>query len=301
MLSLWFFLPVAALLVGFGLYFGALQVMRAQVRKSRTGTRKQEDSSAMIGLPLLDKIDRVNQEMKAHRLCVFIQPILLVAITLTYRQFNSRIDSQFLVTSLVACGIVFFFCLWNLIRQSRERKGLQLSYDAEVEVGQALDNLDSQGHHVFHGFAADDLNIDHIVVGAKGVFVVETKAVAKPGDKASIDATTVTYNGHVLFFPKWADEETVPHTVNQTDLFSSWLGDATGEPISARAIVAIPGWLVKRTTSEGVSVVNPDQFPSLFEHIKARPLTAGQIERIVEQIQRVRQAISLDKKVINNQ
>ena len=281
MLNLWFALPVAALLAGLGLHFGLLRGMRAQYRKKRLGLQSDDDSATAPGRSLLEKIDRVTLDLKAHRLCVFVQPLLLAALVMAHRKFNPGLDLQFLITSTVACGIVFVYCLWNLIRGSRARKRYQLSYDADVQVGHALRDLESLGYHVFHGQTADTFNIDHVVVGPKGVFTVETSA----GPKGGTANAPVTYNGHVLFFPKSTDEETVPHAVKQADLLSQWLGENTGEPVSARAIVAIPGWLVKRTTSEGVPVVNPSQFPSLFEHIKSRPLTQTQIDRIVGQLQ----------------
>lgn len=284
MLNLWFLLPVAVLLAGLGLHFGVLRAMRGQHRKKRAGLPAGDDSATAPGRLLLEKIDRVAIEIKAHRLCVFVQPLLLLALVIVYRKFNPRLDLQFIVTSIVACGIVFFYCLWNWVRESQARTRYRLSYDADVEVGHALEDLAARGYHVFHGQAQDNFNIDHVVVGTKGIFTVETRAGFKTGAKGRTADATVTYNGHVLFFPKWTDEETVPHAIDLADRLSKWLGEATGEPVSARAIVAIPGWLVKRTTSEGVPVVNPSQFPSLFEHINSRPLTQTQIDRIVAQL-----------------
>lgn len=289
MLNLWFLLPVAALLTGLGLHFGVLRAMRGQHRRKQISQPPGDDSASAPGRSLLEQIDRVTIEIKAHRICIFVQPLVLLALVVLYRKFNPGLDLQFTVTSIVACGIVFFFCLWNMIRGSQVRKRYRLSYDADVEVGLALNDLTSQGYHVFHGQAQDNFNIDHIVVGPKGVFTVETRAGSKTSASGRTEDATVTYNGHVLFFPKWTDEETVPHAVDQADLLSKWIGDVTGEPVSARAIVAIPGWLVKRTTSEGVPVVNPSQFPSLFEHIKPRPLTQAQIESIVDPLQRKRE------------
>jgi hypothetical protein len=66
---------------------------------------------------------------------------------------------------------------------------------------------------------------------------------------------------------------------------SNWISSAIGEPVAARAIVALPGWFVKRTSADGISVVNPKQFPSLFKHIKPRTLTDEMIRRMVHQIE----------------
>jgi len=285
LLNLWFALPVAALLGGLCLHFGLLRGVRGHYRKKQFSLISDDDSETAAGRGLLEKIDRVRIDLKAHRICTAVQPVLLLALVALYQKFNSRIDLQFLITSSVACGIVFFFCLWHLIKGRQALARCRLSYNAQVDVGRTLDNLFSRGYFVFHGFAADSFDIDHVVVGPKGVFAVETKALAKPASKHRNFDVPVTYNGHVLFFPKGTDEETVPRAESRAELLSNWLSDVTGNPISARAVVAIPGWLVKRTTSEGVPVVNPNQFSSLFEHIQSRPLSEAQIGQIVNQLE----------------
>jgi hypothetical protein len=199
-----------------------------------------------------------------------------------YYRYHSRLDLQFLATSSAACGLVFLYCVWKLVENMRRHKGLRLEYEAEVEVGQALDQLVARGYRVFHGIKQDALDIDHLLVGPKGVFTIETKGQPRPSQKSGTEAATVTYNGHTLFFPRRTDEQTVANAVQQAEQLSEWLGSEAGEAISARAVIVIPGWFVKRTTSDGAPVVNPDQFKSLFEHIAPRSLSEAQVNRIAE-------------------
>ena len=179
MLNLWFGLPIAALLVGIGLHFGLLRFARAQYKRKAIGSLSDEDSPPAPGRRLIERIERVRVETKAHWFSILALPVLLIGILLTYHRFNTRIDFQFLITSVVACGIVFCFCLWHLIQKSLERKRLQSTYDADVEVGQALQNLAEKGYHVFHGLATDNFEADHVIVGPKGVFLVKTKAASQ--------------------------------------------------------------------------------------------------------------------------
>ena len=79
-------------------------------------------------------------------------------------------------------------------------------------------------------------------------------------------------------------DRAIDQAENQASWLSNWLGQAIGEPIAARAIVALPGGFVKRTSSEGISVANPKQFSSLFEHIKPRPLSESMLTRINHQL-----------------
>ncbi len=282
MSSGWFVLPGAVLCAGFGVLLWVLRGLRARHRQRQPAGRPGDDFSKAPGESLLLEIDRVNTELNAHRVCLVAQPLLWVAVVVVYRIFVPSLHFQFLMTSLAAGAVVVFYCLWHLARGLRRRRRLKLNYEGEVAVGRALEQLIPQSYHVFHDFPADGFNIDHVLVGPKGVFAVETQTRSKPGDRT--DDATVSYNGHALFFPDGADENTVGRTERHAEWLSNWLGSTAGETVAARGIVAVPGWFVKRTTSEGLPVVNPKQFASLFEHIKPRPLDAGQISRIVHEL-----------------
>lgn len=141
------------------------------------------------------------------------------------------------------------------------------------------------GYYVYHDFFADKFNIDHIVVGKKGVFAIETKAKSKPNTDERQKDATVEYNGRALLFPKWTDTETIVQAERQASWLSKWLGSAVGEPLAVKAVAALPGWFVKRTSSDGIPVVNPKQFTSLFKNIRQRDLSEEKIKRIVHQLE----------------
>ena len=162
---------------------------------------------------------------------------------------------------------------------------LRLSYDGETAVGQELNRLMLEGNYVYHDFPADNFNIDHIVVGRSGIFAVETHARSKPSNGNRREDATVEYNGKMLNFPDRDDFKIIEQAEEQASWLSKWISSAIGEEVAARAIVALPGWFVKRTSADGISVVNPRQFPSLFKHIKPRTLTDDTISRIVEQLE----------------
>jgi len=160
-----------------------------------------------------------------------------------------------------------------------------LGYDGEVAVGQELNQLLRDGYFVYHDFPADRFNIDHIAVGRKGIFAIETKARSKPASNQRQTAATVEYNGRMLQFPKHTDTQIVEQAKRRAKWLSTLISSAIGEDVAARAIVALPGWFVKRTSPDGIPVVNPRQFTSLFEHIGPRELSDKMIRRIVFQIE----------------
>jgi len=124
-----------------------------------------------------------------------------------------------------------------------------------------------------------------VVVGKKGVFALETTTRPKPARAGGVEPATVAYNGHVLFFPRATDDHTVARAEKRAEWLSEWLGRATGEKVAVRAVVAVPGWVIKRTTPAGIPVVNPKQIASLFAHIQPRPLTDAQIEGIAHRLE----------------
>jgi hypothetical protein len=181
--------------------------------------------------------------------------------------------------------ILILFSLYKMSKYLGLRRRLRLGYDGEVAVGQNLTQLYKEGYLVYHDFPADNFNIDHIVIGSKGVFAIETKARSKPTSKNRLEDATVEYNGRVLQFPKGRDSDTIEQTNRQADWLATWLSNAVGEPVVVRGIVALPGWYVKRTSAEGIPVVNPKQFASLFEYIQPRFLSEETIKRVVHQIE----------------
>jgi hypothetical protein len=177
------------------------------------------------------------------------------------------------------------YTLLRMIRFIGERRKLRLGYDAELAVGQELTRLMGQGYGVYHDLRGEAFNIDHVVVGEKGLFAVETKGRSNPTSGNGRADATVEYNGKVLYFPHGKDLATVEQAERQAKWLSKWMSSAVGEPVLARAVVALPGWYVKRTSADGIPVVNPKQFASLFQHIQPRPISAETVRRILHQLE----------------
>ena len=190
-----------------------------------------------------------------------------------------------IIYSVILTGYILALHFLRTFYRLKKRRIIRLGYESDIIVGQELNQLVSDGNYVYHDFPADEFNIDHIVVGRSGIFVVETKGRSKPRPHNRQQDATVEYNGKVLNFPDGDDFQIIEQAEQQASWLSNWISSAIGEPVAARAIVALPGWFVKRTSPDGISVVNPKQFPSLFKHIKPRTLTDEMIRRMVHQIE----------------
>jgi Nuclease-related domain len=232
------------------------------------------------------KIDDLNGKIGRQAAMLMALPLCLASIYLSHRYLYKTEINPILVQIVMLAGAgLGVYLLVKTLKLIRERRMVRLGYEGAIAVGRELDRLVLEGNHVYHDFPAEDANIDHIVVGPSGIFAVATGARSKPAAAKHIDGATVEYNGKILMFPNGDDYNTIAQAERQASWISEWISRAVGQQVAARAIVALPGWFVKRTSPDGISVVNPNQFPSLFRHIKPRFLTDEMITEITAQIE----------------
>jgi hypothetical protein len=130
-------------------------------------------------------------------------PLAIYSVHFSISYFAAVEEDHLRLIVSVAAGLgIFVYSTYKVIKLRKERKKMRFGYEGELVVGQELDQLMHDGFHVYHGFPADKFNIDHILVGPKGVFAVETKARSKPNKKKRVEDATVEYDGRMLYFPK---------------------------------------------------------------------------------------------------
>jgi hypothetical protein len=238
------------------------------------------------GQSLIKKIDNLNQDIGLNMaLCISV-PLVLYASYVSHLHFYQDASGALSISLLGGIGTAATIkYLIKTRKLLKHRRLIQLEYESTIVIGQELNRLVLEGYHIYHEIPADRFNIDHLVVGRSGIFAVKTSARPnyKPGN--DLQAATVEYNGKMLNFPDGDNYKIIEQAERQALWLSEWIGEATGEPVAARAIVALPGWIVKRTSADGISVVNREQLSSLFKHIKPRTLPDDMISRIVHQLE----------------
>ena len=281
------YLPIAVFAVIL-LFFGVFLIVLKHYQPSGIQRHPFTDKLRRApGVTLLHEMDTLNRDIITTAVFLFLFPLLLYATYVSQLYFNTSRIGWIDAGIYGGVGIVAMtFGGVRLVRRLRDRRRRRLEYDGSVAVGQELNHLMRAGFYVYHAFPADGFDIDHIVVGEKGVFAVETQARSEPVKNRLRDAATVEYNGRVLYFPGGKDLEIIRAAEQRAGWLAKWIEDTVGEPIAVRAVVALPGWFVKRTTADGIPVVNPSQFASLFEHVQPRPIPAETLARIIDQIER---------------
>jgi hypothetical protein len=142
---------------------------------------------------------------------------------------------------------------------------LHQALDAETTTGQELSFLMRDGAWVFHDIPYQYGNIDHVIVSSGGVFAVETKGISKPtgNKKSSSENATVRIEREELVLP----HARTGQPVNQAKTHAKWLRNEIqrrfGLSVPVRAVVALPGWMIKGGFDGDCWVVNPKRGNSL--------------------------------------
>jgi hypothetical protein len=279
-------LPAIIFLSILAIYILTLYFCRACYRVKKRHSPVTGEFLRAPGQSLVEKIDNLNEDIGLYATLVITVPLILYSSYVSQLYFYDHEIDAMVVNILGGIGAaITIFYLLKTLKLLKKRRDLRLGYDGETAVGQELNRLMLEGNYVYHDFPAEKSNIDHIVVGRSGIFAVETQARSKPSTQNRREDVTVEYDGKMLNFPDGDDFKIIEHAEKQASWLSKWISGAIGEEVAARAIVALPGWFVKRTSADGISVVNPKQFPSLFKHIKPRPLDDDTITRIADQLE----------------
>lgn len=170
------------------------------------------------------------------------------------------------VFSTVVAGIAVVVCLWKLRRARSKLRQLRQARDGERVVGEFLERLRESGFKVFHDILGPRFNIDHVVIGPKGVFTIETKTWSKPAR----GQPRITFDGESL---KVAGLEPDRDPIVQGRAQARWLGqllaESSGRKVPVRPVIVFPGWFIEgplREKKSEVWVLEPKALPGFLDH-----------------------------------
>ena len=280
MQSVW--LQEILLLVMLGTVLSAFHLFRAYQNKKKPRSPLSCDILRGPGHTYLAQIQELNEKLQACQIALITIPILVFATHVSYSYFARVPESWLRISASLGTALLFMGCYaWKMMRLVAGRGLCHMAAKGEVAVGQELSLLMAEGYRIFHDFPADAFKIDHIVIGPTGVMAVETRT---RGRNRRADAV-LTYDGRMLHFPKFSDYETIDRIKMKGEWLSQWLTVSLDEDVYARSMVAVPGWVVRRTSADGIPVVNPKQFANLFKYIKPRPMSADLMRRVIRLIE----------------
>jgi hypothetical protein len=145
--------------------------------------------------------------------------------------------------------VVVLVALWRGKIFFRDVSNYKLGRDGEIFVGQLLEGLRSSGFVPLHDVPCKQdgkkFNIDHVIIGPKGIFAIETKTWSKEGVQNTIDFTndSLMKNGKAVGVSE----------LTQSQMNGKWLKELlrkrTGEVYGVFPILTFPKWWIATNAS----------------------------------------------------
>ncbi len=194
---------------------------------------------------------------------VYLVAVLFVAIAafewLREIQNSPPLPRLFTVFAVIAVG----WAVIQIRRYKNRAHNLKLGRDGERAVAQYLEQFRTKDFFVFHDVPQGNSNIDHVLIGTRGIYTIETKTLSKPvrGDcKIVVDKGKVTVNG----------KELNRDPITQAKAQARWLYDfLAGSQFKqfVQPVVVFPGWFVEPHDRKalGVWVLEPKMLDGILE------------------------------------
>jgi len=207
--------------------------------------------------------------MQWSRMAVALVVLLLIwLVTFVYSR-NVKTVLSFGLTGSLAVGAIFVIGIKLLEKKAnvtiKRAKQAERGAVAEEKIGEILEGL-PVGNFVTHDFDTGRGNIDHILVGPKGIFTLEVKS----------HRGTVTFdNGSLLRdgnpFEKDFVKQAWAECFAVRDILAKW---EIKEPVAEPLIVFSNAFVKVRGKANGVAVINLKSLPSYLERFPDRLSTA---------------------------
>jgi hypothetical protein len=123
--------------------------------------------------------------------------------------------------------------------------------------------LAAAGYAIFHDIPGPDnkFNVDHLVVGTGGIFVIETKTRSKRKARIEQPEHEVRVFAQRLQFPWCYDDAAIPQAKAIADWIEDFIAPFCIDKVRVIPIVAVPGWSVQSDPTSAVKVMNASNVP----------------------------------------
>lgn len=210
------------------------------------------------------RIIELEENTILYLLGCFGLPLLVATVPLLFISFfEASIGAVWGI--LAVSGVLAVLGLWMGAKcaQRRVEQTLdhELGYRGELLVAEFLKPLEREGYRVYHDFPLQqvrkDANIDHIVVGKTGVWVVETKMRRKHRKvKTTQDNFKVEFTGDELVYPTFRDRHGIDQTEGNARHLQEFLQKETGKTIPVSGLLVLPGWYVQQSGRGRISATS---------------------------------------------
>ncbi len=224
------------------------------------------------------KAGESTRKMQASRMAVAFAILLLIWLAIFAYSRNVKTVMSFGLIGTLVAGALFLFVIKLLEKKGnvtlKHAKQAERGAIAEEKTGAIIEEL-SEGNFIIHDFNTGRGNIDHILVGPKGVFTLEVKS----------HRGTVTFDkGSLLRDGKPFEKDFLKQAWAECFAVREILANWEIKELSAEPLIVFSNAFVKvRGKANGVSVINLKFLPSFLERFPDR-LTAAETGRIYNRL-----------------
>ena len=189
---------------------------------------------------------------------------LATAINAWVYSFSEKIPNPIIMTIIAL--LVFIWSGIKIYKLRKESRALRQGRDGEREVGMNLELLREQGFKVYHDILGNNFNLDHVLVGEQGIFVVETKTYSKPNEgscKIIYDGEKLSYNG------TYKSNKPIVQAKASAQWLKNHLKESTGKDFNVHPIVVFPGWFTEsKVPFKDIWVLNPKGLSKFIQNAR---------------------------------
>jgi hypothetical protein len=223
---------------------------------------KKTTTSPLKDAPLRNpgqSLDTEIDDLRLDMLGPLLLAVMLIGISVMewFRWYHDDPPHPILYSFVAVGGAIY--AAFRTGRSWKRLRTLRLGRDGERAVGQYLEQVRESGARVFHDIVGKDFNLDHVVLGTRRFFVVETKTWSKPirGD------ANITYDGEAIRANgQTHDRDPIKQAVAQAAWLRNLLKESTGKAFAVKPVIVFPGWYVDSAATaaaraRGVWLLNP--------------------------------------------
>ncbi len=125
------------------------------------------------GESLRVQIEEASDALSEALFIVALVPSLISGVLLGSALLSGKelkVSSLGVAAIIGVCFIAYY--VQRIFRLIPQRRAFKVGLDGELAVAEELNKLMFNGYHVYHDFPAEKFNIDHILIGPAGVFLV---------------------------------------------------------------------------------------------------------------------------------
>jgi len=222
-----------------------------------------------------------------------VSALAAIAITATVKVWAAGVGISWIVLiAAVALGFVVLSInrIQRIFASIEEMRRCRLGLRGEQAVAESLSESAASGFRAFHDLPGHEIsagdakwNIDHVLVGPRGVLVIETKARMRRPGKGPAAAHEVTVDGEKLVYASGRDLRAIPQAKNNARTLASFLTKETGEKVSVDWLVVVPGYFVKADKANYAHVMNATSLAKFLPTLPQR-IEPAQVRRITNAI-----------------